>query len=233
MFINFARTNIFMENQKEVDEGKLKFEATTSVKKLDINGKIVKEYNKKSEGTLNINEFNDTKICIDANMMILAILKPDFKKLLIENKGDDMPFTTESFKKEAVRNIYKIKKISEEEAGREFGDFEKEIGLKYLEFKDNYTDEGMDLFSKVMKFGIKIKKLSTFLTDCVNLVTIKNNNVSVLFTNDEDLAKVCRNFLKNIKIIKIQADSNKVIKDHFKFYKKGRKSKRWPFFDFH
>lgn len=62
--------------------------------------------------------------------------------------------------------------------------------------------------------------------DCVNLVTIKNNGISILFSNDEDLEKVCKNFIKAIQIVRIQPDSDKVIKDYFKYQKKGRKAKK-------
>lgn len=199
-------------------EDKVSFERLVSGKKFDKEGNLLTEYNKKIEGVIDINKILEkNKICIDANMMTSAILKPDFKKLLIENKGNDMPFTTEELKKESIGNLRKIKSVSVEEAEREFGIFEKEIGLKYIEFKEEYYNEGMNLFSEVMKSGIKIKKILTFLMDCVNLITIKNNGISVLFSNDEDLKKVCKNFVKSIQVVKIQADSDKIIKDFFKF----------------
>ncbi len=198
-------------------ENEISFEGIVSGKKFDKDGNLIKEYTKKTGEVVNIESFEEGKICIDSNMMTLAILKPDFKKLLIENKGNDMPFTTEEFKKESIGNLRKIKSVSVEEAEREFGIFEKEIGLKYLEFKDEYYNGGMNLFSEVMKSGIKIRKILTFLMDCINLITIKNNGISVLFSNDEDLKKVCKNFVKSIQVVKIQADSDKVIKDFFKF----------------
>lgn len=207
-------------------ENEISFEGITSGKKFDKDGNLIKEYNKKIGEVVNIESFKEGKICIDSNMMTLAILKLEFKKLLIENKGDDTPFTTESFKKESISNLSKIKRIPKEEAKKEFEIFEKEIGLRRIEFKEEYYTEGSKLFSDVLKSGIRIKKKSTFLSDCVNLVTIKHNNVSTLFSNDEDLEKVCKNFIKSIKIVKIPLDSTKIIKDYFKFQKKGQKVKR-------
>ena len=93
----------------------------------------------------NFNGQFGNKIAIDANMRTHAILDVDFRKLLFENKGEDFPYTTCSCKHETIGNLKEELKISWTEARNKFECFEKEIGLKYLQYKQEYYDKGVEL----------------------------------------------------------------------------------------
>ncbi|MDO8517434.1 MAG: hypothetical protein Q7S33_04910 [Nanoarchaeota archaeon] len=117
-----------------------------------------------------------------------------------------------------------------EEATEKFEELKKDISLNILEFKEEDYIAGRNFFNEVLSSGMKIKKINTFLIDCVNICILLRNKIQVFFSNDEDLKKVCKRFNKNIEVISIAESNEKVIKNFFrqkqKYWKKGQKSKR-------
>lgn len=156
------------------------------------------------------------RICIDTQMITHAILNEYFKNLLIENIGIDFPYTTELCKKETIGNLKFKLNISWGEAKNRFSLFEKEIGLKYLEFKPEYYHEGNKMYDKIISLDMRVKNKITFLKDCANICVIMKNKINVFFCNDEELEKACKKLNYNLEFIRIPVDSQKIIKDTFK-----------------
>lgn len=208
-------------------EEKISFEGLVSGEKFDKEGNLLTEYNKKTEGIIDINKISEkNKVCIDANMMTSAILNLDFKRVLIQNIGKDFPYTTEICRKETIGNIQKDLRINWKEAEEKFEEFGKDISLNFLDFKEEYIEEGYEFFEKVISSGMKIKNLRTFKKDCINVITILRNNVNVFFCNDEELANVCKRFKIKIEFIPISLSDRKIIKEFWKQYPKLKYRKR-------
>jgi len=207
---------------------KIIFEKKILSQKLDKNGNVLEEYNKETSEAVDIQDIDKHKVCVDANMMTQAILNSDFKTILIQNVGSDFPYTTGACRGETIGNIKYELKISWDEAKRKFEDFKNKISLKFLNFKEGYYDEGQKLFDKVTSSGFKIQNKKTFLKDCVNIITILKNEVSIFFCNDEELEKACKKFGIKIKFIRISPSGTKLIKDFWRLnYPKWKHQKRY------
>lgn len=176
-------------------------------------------------------EETSEKICIDTQMITHSILKEDFKSFLLENIGEDFPYTTLLSKNEVIGNLkYKLY-ISWGEAKKKFDIFEKEIRLKYLEFKQEYFEEGIKIFNRIISLGFKVKNKNTFMKDCVNISVIIKNKIKIFFCNDEELERYCKRLNYDLEFIRIPIDSNKIIKDafnksKFQYWKHHQRAKR-------
>ncbi|MAG01870.1 hypothetical protein CMI42_00895 [Candidatus Pacearchaeota archaeon] len=159
------------------------------------------------------------EICLDSMIITSAILDEDFKRLLIQNIRKDISYTTQVCRKECVGNLIEKLKIKREVAESKFKEFENEISLRYLEFKEEYYSEGTKLFSDILLLGLKIKKKSTLLKDCLNIITLLKNDIKIFFSNDEDLEKACKRLNIDIEFIRIADSSEKVVKDFFRQFK--------------
>lgn len=215
-----------------MEKNELYLKSRTFGEAIDKDGKVIKEFNKQTSNIFNVEEIENNKVGIDAMMMTHAILKSDFKFFLKSQMGKDFPYTTGICKKETIGNLVKLLKISYKKAKNKFSVFEKEINLKYLPYKPEYYDEANKFFNEVKK-SMRIKNLRTFRKDCVNIIILKDNNISEFFSNDEELEKACKKFNKKINFVKIADSSEKVIKNwrqqtYFKkrYQKKGRRAKR-------
>ncbi len=201
---------------------KISFDGTISGKRFDKDGNLLTEYNKKSSGVIDLEQIEQNKICIDAQMMTSAMLNFDFKRTLIQEIGEDFPYTTEVCRGETIGNIKGIKKISWQDAESEFESLKQEISLKFLDFKEQEDwQEGLKLFNKVISSGMKIKDERTFKKDCVNISIITRNKISIFFCNDEELEKACEKFKIKIKFVRIATSNTKIIKDFWKNWKKN------------
>tara|TARA_Y100000310_G_scaffold167136_1_gene166890 strand:- start:1787 stop:2455 length:669 start_codon:yes stop_codon:yes gene_type:complete len=214
------------EIQEKMSEDKLNFIKTTTTKKIDSKGNVVAEGSKTIEGSIDLKNIKDSKIGIDSNMLTSAILSPDFKKILIENMGEDSPHTTHKCRMETIGNIkYKLK-ITYPQAKIKFDILQKEIKLRFLNLENNDFTNGKNLFNKIKSSGIKIKKIKTFLADCVNVTILLRNGITTFFCNDEDLAKGCKNQKISMEFISLATSNEKIIKNFYKEQTKFRRRKK-------
>ena len=116
--------------------------------------------------------------------------------------------------------------LSWSEAINKFEELENELTLRFLDYEDRDYTQGWEFYDNVIKSSLKIKNKKTFLADCVNIAILERNKVKTFFCNDEDLAKACKFFKKNIEFIRIADSPEKLRKDFFNQYHKEHRQKK-------
>jgi len=163
----------------------------------------------KIDGLGNMSTYSSTDFCfgkqktaIDSNILTAAILTEDLYNFLSQESKGAKIFITEKNRTETIGNL-RNKGFSEEDANKKVELAKSDLNLEVLPFYPECQADATKIFEEATK-QFKIKKIETFLQDCIILAILSKNGVFNYYSNDEELEKVCEKILPKIRVKQIK-----------------------------